>query len=303
MADLYISFAFMLGLCSVLLAVGVRCARWFSPAALVQVLGIAVVLMSCYLMFLWNQPIIASLIPSSAIIVLGNWLPLFGTFFAGVCAGTRRIHVARRAILTVVTVGLCTYSLFQPMSGSSPTCLRLNGSAALQFQTADTTCSPVSGACLLRLHGIAATEWDMAPLCLTREGTHWMGLYRGMKLKVQNTEWDVVVEPFSLDRLKAGKIPRGPAVLSLSFNDRFGSQSLATGFSEIKGHSVVLLDHSGSNTLQIFDPSPEFGFESWDESILSTIQEGVMIRLVPRNPTGRKLDLEQIIVAERSARR
>lgn len=303
MADLYVSFALMLGLSGVLLAVGVRCARWFLPASLVQVLAVVVVLMSSYLMFLWNQPLITRLIPSSAVIVLGNWLPLFGAFFAGVCAGTKRIHVARRFVLTSVTAALCTYSLYEPMSGTTPNCLRINGRAALQYQTADTTCSPVSGACLLRLYGIQAAEWDMTPLCLTREGTHWMGLYRGMKLKVQNTEWDVVAEPFSLERLKAGEIPRGPAVLSLAFNDRFGAQPLASGMSEISGHSVVLLDHSGGNNVQVFDPSPEFGFESWDESMLATIREGVMIRLVPRSPSAQKLDLDEILLAERSARR
>lgn len=303
MADLYASFLLMLTLCGGLLAAGAHCAATLRPRSQAALLALSVALAALYVLCLWNRPILATLIPSASVIVLGNWLPLFGSFVAGVCAGTRRIHYVRRAILTAATVCLAVYSLYHPMRGEPPWCLRLSGAAALQFQTAESTCSPVAGANLLRLYGIKASEPEMARLCLTREGTHWMGLYRGLKLKVQDTAWDVVVEPFSLDRLRAGRVHSGPAVLSLAFHGRSGDQTLAAGISEETGHTVLMLEHAGANRFEIFDPSPEFGFEVWDESMLTSIREGVLFRLIPRNPAQPSINMDELLLKERFARR
>src|SRR5260221_7046371 len=38
--------------------------------------------------------------------------------------------------------------------------------------------------------GISATEQEMADLCITRRGTYWQGLYRGLKLKTAGTLWE-----------------------------------------------------------------------------------------------------------------
>ncbi|TXT34003.1 MAG: hypothetical protein FD138_1754 [Planctomycetota bacterium] len=81
----------------------------------------------------------------------------------------------------------------------------------------------------------------MAELCLTRRGTNWMGLYRGLKKKTAGTDWDVEVFTGSADELQS---LGSPAILSVGLArvdqaDLFFQTEL--GWRPGMRHSVVLL--------------------------------------------------------------
>ena len=69
-------------------------------------------------------------------------------------------------------------------------------------QTTPYTCTPACAATVLKMHGIPATEQELAELCLTRRGTTWQGLYRGLKRKTANTPYEVEVLSRSADSLR-----------------------------------------------------------------------------------------------------
>ena len=65
----------------------------------------------------------------------------------------------------------------------------------------------------------------MAELCLTRRGTSWMGLYRGLKLKTEGTPWKVEMVS---DRLLAMQSAQQPALKDLAaLEQRLGTMSVA----------------------------------------------------------------------------
>jgi hypothetical protein len=284
MADLYSSLIFMGLLSAAAVVAGSQAAGTGSPRVVIGSQAVAAVLMLVYMSCLWERPLLAQLLPFSSTIVLGNWLPVLGCFCSGICLRTLSIRLWRRVLLSSLLCGLAGYSLVSPLLGESPMCFTLKPTGALHFQTSDNSCSAAAAASLLRMHGIRAKEAEMVELCLTREGgTRWLGVFRGLKLKTAETEWDVVVEDFCSTRhLAEHRIM--PGVLSLTFHSRSGSQHTATGESPSTGHSVVSLESFGDGSLNVFDPSPEFGFETWHAGFLNDVRSGVLLRLVRRDP-------------------
>ena len=240
----------------------------------------ATVGMLAYLNWVWDRPILARLFPFSAAIILGNWLPVAGAFFAGICAYTDRISIVRRTVFVSSLVILSAYSLVSPLLGKAPECPEsANSSQLLKPQTTDHTCSAACAAGLLKMHGIQATEEELSRLCLTRRGTHWLGVYRGLKLKTAGTEWDVVVEEIrGADLLTHSNVT---GILALSFiHDEV--DSLETGFGTDIGHTVISFGVTSVRTLGVFDPSPDFGFESWNGRIIEGVDKAILLRLVSR---------------------
>ena len=240
----------------------------------------AVAVLIIYFFGLWDRPILAYIMPSSGLIILANWLPCWGAFIVGIYANATSVAQGRRVVVCIATVLLASYSGVAPLIGTPPRCSPPVGDSALQFQTTPFTCSAAAAATVLRLHGIAATESELAELCLTREGTHWLGVYRGLKLKTMDTAWDVAVEPFTEDALNNGV--GLPCVLSISVDTSRFSMDIDHGFLENAGHSVVYLCRDSPSLITVFDPSPEYGLEQWDSSILDCISRGIVLRLVPR---------------------
>ncbi|GAB5444760.1 MAG: hypothetical protein Fues2KO_51090 [Fuerstiella sp.] len=240
---------------------------------------ISVMLMVGYCMFLWNRPVLTRLLPGSDLVIVGNWLPLWGSFFLGFCLASRSIPRWRKTALFFPAVAFCFYSIVAPVLGQPPRCEAAVGGKLLQHQTTPYTCSAACAASLLRLHNIAATEEELARLSLTREGTHWMGLYRGLNMKVQGTGWQVVVEPFDPGRLD--QLPFSPSILALRMDVSQFEEGVDHGFRDDCGHSVVYLGRPAADRIAVFDPSPDFGIEEWDTQIMSCISDGVIMTLVP----------------------
>jgi len=240
---------------------------------------------AAYMLWIWDRPVLARILPYSNAIVLGNWLPVAAAFFVGVCIQTQAIAVIRRFVLATALGCLSGFSLISPLLGDAPECGVLDHSGRIfEFQTTKQTCSAACAAGLLRLHGINATEEELATLCLTRNGTHWLGVFRGLKIKTAGTEWDVVVEEVNPKQLTHSENP--PGVLALTFKPEAAENSVESGFGTAVGHTVVCLGTSPkSRTLEVFDPSPDYGFESWNDRVLADVQTAILLRLVSRKGT------------------
>ena len=281
MQDLQISLAIMSSLTLCLAGVGIylqlRTQRRTQRACML----LSSTAMAVYLACLWNSPLLVSLLPFSSAVILGNWLVPGGGFLAGILMSSRSIHPLRRGLLACSLLLLCTYSLFSPLLGTAPRCANVEFERILEFQTTETTCSAACAAGLLRLHGIAATEREMADLCLTRRGTHWLGVYRGLKLKTAGTEWDVVAERLTIPEiLSAGNTP---GVLSLSLHGWAASRTEDTELAGLSGHSVILLGQRRPGEAAVFDPSPDYGFDVWTEAALQGVDSAIRLRLVSRS--------------------
>lgn len=284
MLDLMLGVCGMGFLCAMAAGAGARLQTHAGWKTVVLALVMMTAVMGAYMMWLWDRPLLIQLLPFSNAIILGNWLPIVGAFFVGVCLRTAQVARIRRLLLSATLSCLCAYSLVSPLLGHAPECGAAEVSGRmLEFQTTPQTCSAACAAGFLRLHGIPATEEEMAGLCLTRRGTHWLGVFRGLKLKTANTEWDVVVEEVRPDELTQRVNP--PGILALTFTQVSAAHSLESGFVADIGHTVVCLGTSRWETLEVFDPSPDFGFESWNDRILADVDSGILLRLVSRNGT------------------
>jgi hypothetical protein len=263
--------------------VGIRLGQTASTRLQLIIQLLVVVACSCYFFFVWDRPFLSQYLPHTALIVLANWHPMMGSFFAGMYLASGRIKLRRRLILGPMTLALAGYSIVAPVLGHAPICATATSASPLIAQTTPYTCSPAAAASLLRLYGIAATESEMAKLCLTRHGTHWMGVYRGLKLMTEGTPWEVVAQPFS--RKAVMSLGDSPALLSINIDTDRIRTCEDHGFRGSSGHSVLALGSRDHREVMVFDPAPSYGIERWDRKLLSWVSHGVILRLRPRNGT------------------
>ncbi len=292
MSDLTIAILILGGLCLLALLAGVKVGAHPSGGIRLLLQVAAASLMLCYLVFFWNRPILAGWFPTSGLIILGNWLPIWGSFFLGMYIQSNAVCLPRRTVIGALTLVLVAYSGFAPILGEPPhVSNREQSMGALQQQTTPFTCSAACAVSLLRLHGLEATESELAELCLTREGTHWMGLYRGMMLKTEGTEWTVAVEEIDQDTVY---LVNSPSILALDIDTSVFPDELDHGFHSEVGHSVVYLGRTSPTCLTVFDPSPDYGIEDWNSEILGCVKGGVALKLVRRSESvGATVDVTQ----------
>jgi hypothetical protein len=229
------------------------------------------------------------------VIVVGNWIPPLTGFLAGLAwsliartaqpTGSRAV-LARRLAVVLALQALAWLAVLRPIWGAAPRC-RDRWEGDICIQTTDFTCTAACAATLVKAHGIGATEQEMAELCLTREGTPWQGLYRGLKIKTKGTPWDVEVVHGGLDRLRslpdgpailAAGVPRGPRVARI-YTERYG-------WTPGDWHSVLFFGFLGNGLVAMADPTPGIGRENWSEDDLRVLWRGRGMRLVPRRLQG-----------------
>lgn len=280
--DLLTGLSIILAITLVAFVATVRLSRERSPRTR-NLIGIGTIAIgTAYFCIAWNQPLLAQLIPTSGLIVLGNWFPVFAAVLAGL------VHVdvtspVRRAVpiaaLSLVAAGAMAY----PMLGARPECGAALWQRDVCLQTSPHTCSPASAATLLRMYGIEASEAEMAELCMTRgNGTNWMGLYRGLSLKTRNTPWCVEVFEVPRSDLSAGLTSPAILVARLPEDAEAGDAFQdASGWVPGQAHSVVFLRCLNDRLLEVGDPS--FGRELWRRRDLDVLWTGRGIRLVSRD--------------------
>ena len=129
----------------------------------------------------------------------------------------------------------------------------------------------------------------MTDLCLTRKGTLWQGLYRGLKRQTAGTQWDVEVFVGDVDRLRE-LVAEGPVILTVGLPDEPVDEIYTTryGWSPGELHSVVLFEFGekkgteADQKVQMGDPSVEGGREQWSIQDLRVLYRGRGLRLVRR---------------------
>ena len=282
MGDLYLACAVITALAVGLFLLTYRFAWGLSPRAC-DLLALAVVgALFYYICELWYDVRLAQWLPAANLIVLANWLPILAAPLAAIA--WRRADGSRpRQVFYAGALCLSGgYAMVHPLLGSPPECGDRWDALGNCLQTTRNTCSPACAATLLKAHGIETSEREMARLCLTRQGTSWQGLYRGLKLKTAGTQWDVDVRRCSADELRqfAGQ----PMILSVGLESGAADDEFAREFGWVPGvnHSVVLLSFSNQGNAVIADPTQELCREHWDAETLDTLWRGYAFRLVER---------------------
>ncbi len=283
MGDIFLGLCILAGLACGLFQSGRLVAQRVSRRSANFLAALTFVGLAAYIIGLWDQVRLAQWLPFSNVIVLGNWFPLAAGFLGGLAfelsprPGIRRLMPAASIQLAAVA------AVIWPLIGSAPVCGNAWHSSGTCLQTTEKTCSAASATTLLKLHGIAATEQEMAELCLTRNGTHWMGVYRGLKKKTAGTAWDV--EPFecSAEMLLARY---EPAILSVGLPSQGPVDPMYRnewGWAAGARHSVVLLGFIARGQLaEVAEPSLDVGRECWTIDELRTLYRGQGLRLVRR---------------------
>lgn len=252
--------------------------RWVDLSGVV----LAVVLVG-YIAWIWDRACLARWLPYSNLIVLGNGFPLVAAILAGLSCrrlrGRPRARTTVVALLMVVGVG----ALLRPLFGRSPACEE-RWDSDVCLQTTKHTCSAASAATALRRLGVQTTEAEMARLCLTRRGTHWMGLYRGLRQKLPPT-WRIdVFDDKRLETLRSVS-QDAPAILTVELpRDMPASWKYRQESGWLPGvsHSVVCLGPNGDDHWRIVDPAN--GLERWSTDDLLMLWQGHGMRLT-RQPT------------------
>jgi hypothetical protein len=249
---------------------------------------VIVLLLLVYLGFLWDKTWWAVWLPYSSLIVYANWFPVFFLALAAIVAHMYELHIARRVVLVCLVLSAGTYSAVYPFLGKAPQCGNQWTMQGDCVQTTHYTCSAASAATLLHAYGIRATEQEMSELCLTRQGTSWMGLYRGLKLKTANTLWDVEIVECSPYELQ--QFARHPMIIDVGLSQNTSADlhfQQEHGWQPGQRHSVLLLSYKKAGYFTIYDPMPNIGREEWNYATLNHLWRGRAIRLVERWPLKR----------------
>jgi len=280
MTDLFIGMAILAVVSQLVLMTTVWSTRNITKREATAVGVVVALLMVCYLRFIWKSSVLAEYLPYSSIVVLSNWFPPAAAFLAGITWTHGYGSKLRRAVFGGVLFATSCWSVASPLLGSPPVCENIWDKNSVCRQSSRYTCTPAAAAMLLSWHGIPSQESEMAELCLTREGTTWQGLFRGLTIKTRDQPYRVRVVECEWDELPE-KLT-GPAILSVGIDP---SKPYPEHYTKYWGwmpgvrHSVMLREVIPDGRLSIADPA--VGAELWREVDLQTLFRGRFITLEP----------------------
>ncbi len=282
MAAIYWGLAILAAVSVVLFFLGLYRTRSATTKRVTLLAFATVCAIGVYILWLDDSVLLARLLPFSNLIVLGNWfLPACG-FLAGTVWRKLPGGVVRRSFYTTALWGVGIFAVLNPLLGSAPTCHDLwrNG---VCLQTSKISCSAACAATILREAGIETNEQEMAELCLTRDGTLWQGLYRGLKLKTAGTVWDVEVFRGGEEALRDRE--PGPLILTVGIPRWADVDPVYTqdyGWTRGEMHAALFYRFADNGNVDMGDPGIDDGREQWSRSDLEVLYRGRGIRLVRR---------------------
>lgn len=226
-----------------------------------------------------DQSWLATILPFSNLVIVGNWLPPGLAGLAGIAWRTSPGCKVRRSIPAIALACLALYSAIQPLLGEPPRCQdRWQGVVCLQ--TSDSTCSAACAATLLKHYGIHTTESEMVDLCLTRKGTTWLGMFRGLTLKTVERGLRVKIFDGNIDRLRE---IREPMLIDVGLPSIGQFPKIYTedyGWQPGVLHSVVFYGFKSPDRIWIGEPTPGVGREEWSLADLQVLYRGRGFRLL-----------------------
>lgn len=278
MLDLYLAFGLMLAAIAGVFAgayrLGKRAPRWAAhTAALLSVAGLWL-----FHRYVLDGVFVTKLLPFSNVMVLGNALPLFGAFLAGIAwariEGTR----VRKAFSVVPLLLVACYAMARPLAGAAPKA-RDRWQKGVCLQTSHQSCGAACAATLLKAHGIETNEAEMIEACVTRDrGTLNHGLFRGLKRRTAGTAWDAEMFSGTLDDLRA--LDGAPAILIVELSkDANVDPRYEQEWGWLPGvrHSVVFYRFLEDGRIEMGDPAT--GREHWHAGALKVLWQGQALRL------------------------
>ncbi len=281
MMDLYAGLAIMSIATFTVLTLTVRLTRTITKREATGTGVVVALLILLYFKYIWNQTLIAKYLPLSNLVVVSNWFPLIAAFLSGITWTHGYGSRLRRVLFGGTLIALSGWLIVRPLLGSPPVCDNKWDEHGVCLQTSPYTCTAAAAATLLRQYDIPAEESEMADLCLTRRGTTWLGLYRGLQLKVQDRAFDVEVIECDLDTMQ--KL-NGPLILSVGIDPEKPYRDIYVkkwGWEPGQLHTVVRFDQQVRGLQLIGDPA--VGLEGWNSEDFKTLYRGRVVRLVRRD--------------------
>lgn len=250
--------------------------------------AVLVILVGVYVRLVWGQLWIVRWIPFSSVIILSNWFPLIlGALAAVLWVRTKTQPILRRLPIQTMLIAGAIWSVVYVIPDKPPACgdVWIEPSIFVPYricrQTTPHTCSAASAATILYSLGIEASESELAALCLTKQGTTWLGLYHGLASKLRGTGFRAEFFECGTSELP-GIVSEFPALLCCELSDVVDAQY--PHYYEIDGwrpgikHSTVLFETAHGRHL-IGDPS-QIEPEIWTDADMSNLWTGQGLRIV-----------------------
>lgn len=280
MTDLAVGLAAMLLLSAGIGALAWRLTKDAKRETLTRAALGTVLLLVIYLRWLHDSAVLAWLIPTPAVLVLGRWHLLFAVVLA--VLAWRRMNAPhwRKALVSGLLLIVAGYGAYWDLLAPSAVVRVEVENTGVTIQSTPSSCSAAAAVTFLRAHGIETTEREMARLCFTTtRGTSFHGLVRGLRIKTRGTGW--TVQPFhasSIGGLRKRTRSR-PAMIWVRLDS--GSNvdpryERDWGWVPGLSHAVVLFRFDGDRA-EMGDPS--VGREFWNVKGLKDLWHGEGIRL------------------------
>lgn len=277
MTDIYSGALVMLSICSLLWIVGLKATQHRSKRLGNLVASLVVLLIVAYIVFLWDNAVLTSLIPYSNVIVLGNFFPIGAAVLSGIACGRLTKFRGRQAATAIGMLVAGIVGLSWPMIGPTPECgdkWDQKGDYRICLQTSQSSCMAAASVTLLRSYGVDTTEQEMARLCFTRDrGTNWLGLYHGLAVQLEPEGLRPVLFSENFEQLLRHDSPQ---IISCELTKEVAAQypDLSKDWGWIVGvkHAVVLVEVLPSGNVLIGDPAN--GLERWSTEQLRRLWDG-----------------------------
>lgn len=279
MADLYVATGIIWAVSLLIYFFTLRLARSLNKASLNLLCVTIVVIGIAHWFWLRDETWLATIMPYSSLVVLGNWGAPLCAALAATAFLSLKHQSGRRYWPVLALAATGAYSTIQPITGVAPQC-RDEWSDGICLQSTNESCTAACAATLLKHHGIASSEAELTELCLTRKGTTWQGLYRGLSLKCADSKLIPQVDTVTTEELLQMKCP---IVISVGIP---ASRKVASIYSDQYGwpvgrlHSVVLFGPTPGGLVEIGDPS--VGSENWTIDDLQVLFRGTAVWLSTR---------------------
>jgi hypothetical protein len=281
MQDLALATAVLAALSAIAFLVGLRVSSRWTKGRLIALCILALAALLVFVCRYHGTWQVARVLPISGAIVLGNWIPVGGAFFAGVMLAQKTSPPWRRCSLASLILLASGYSVACCFLGHLPVRHRLATQATVAEQSRRSSCGACCAAMMLQHHGIAATEEELVGLCLTSyRGCPALGLYRGLKLKTAGSPWDVEVVTCTAEELLQARGPLLSRVLlpATSVIDHGGECRTSRRHIE---HAVLMVGAQDADHIQIVDPAVGRDCRTtWDINRLRECWTGEALRVV-----------------------